>query len=151
TLNPPADAVQGSYDIAVVADGELSSTESVDVIEYDPIGRTYLVTPAVVNLQAFDVAFGPALRAGYVDGRSDLVYQGLQRIGIDVTLLSDSDLASGDLDRFDTIMVGLYGYAARPALAAANDRLLEWVEDGGNLVVQYHRPSDNWDPEATPP
>src|SRR5690606_21840832 len=39
TLNPPADAVQGSYDIAVVADGELSSTESVDVIEYDHIGR----------------------------------------------------------------------------------------------------------------
>ncbi|HET8984291.1 MAG TPA: hypothetical protein VFN03_00905, partial [Trueperaceae bacterium] len=63
----------------------------------------------------------------------------------------DSDLASGDLTAYDTIMVGLYGYAARPALAAANDRLMDWVEAGGNLVVQYHRPSDNWDPEGTPP
>jgi hypothetical protein len=151
TLIPPADATQGSYDITVVAAGELTSSESVDVIEYSHIGRTYLVTPAVVSLQAFDVAFDPDLRVGYVDGGSDLVYEGLRRIGMDVTLLSDSDLASGDLTAYDTIMVGLYGYAARPALAAANDRLMEWVEAGGNLVVQYHRPSDNWDPEGTPP
>lgn len=151
TVVPPEGVERASYDIAVVAEGELASTESVDVIEYDHIGRTYLVTPAVVNLQAFDVAYDPELRVGYVDGGSDLVYEGLRRIGIDVTLLSDSDLASGDLSQYDTIMVGLYGYAARPALAAANSRLLEWVEAGGNLVVQYHRPRDNWDPESTPP
>ena len=47
---------------------------------------------------AATVAYDPALRIGYVDGGSDLVYEGLRRIGMDVTLLSDSDLASGDLN-----------------------------------------------------
>ena len=115
------------------------------------MGRTYLVTPAAVNVQAFEVAYDPDLRIGYVATGSDLVYEGLQRIGMDVTLLNDADLATGNLDRFDTILVGIYGYAARPDLAAANARLLEWVENGGNLLVQYHRPRDNWDPENTSP
>ena len=151
TLLPPEDLSSGSYDVAVVAEGELSSSESVRVIEYDHIGRTYLVTPATVNLQAFEVDFDPGLRVGYVATGSDLVYEGLRRIGIDVTLLEEADLSTGDLSEYDTIVVGIYGYGARPDLAAANARLLDWVEAGGNLLVQYHRPRDGWDPESTPP
>ncbi|CAN5898845.1 PIG-L family deacetylase [soil metagenome] len=151
TLLPPEGIESGSYDIGVVAEGELSSDENVRVVEYEHVGRTYLVTPATVNLQAFEVAFDPSLRVGYVATGSDTVYEGLQRIGINVELLDAATLATGDLSRFDTIMVGIYGYGARPDLAAANTRLKQWVEDGGNLVVQYHRPRDNWDPETTAP
>lgn len=151
TLLPPEGVSSGSYDIGVVAEGELASEESVRVIDYEHVGRTYLVTPATVNLQAFEVAFDPNLRVGYVATGSDTVYEGLQRIGMNVTLLDESDLATGDLSQYDTIVVGIYGYGARPDLAAANARLKSWVEDGGNLVVQYHRPRDNWDPESTPP
>ena len=151
TLLPPEGITSDAYEVGVVAEGELTSSESVRVIEYDHVGRTYLVTPAAVNVQAFEVEVDPNLRIGYVATGSDLVYEGLERIGLDVTLLEDADLATGDLDRFDTILVGIYGYAARPDLAAANARLLEWVEAGGNLLVQYHRPRDNWDPESTSP
>ena len=151
TLTPPEEAETGSYDIGVVAVGELGSSESVRRIEYDHVGLTYLVTPAAVNVQAFEVAFDPDLRVGYVATGSDLVYEGLQRIGMDVTLLSEADLSTGDLSAYDTVMVGIYGYQARPDLAAVNARLRDWVEAGGNLVVQYHRPRDNWDPESTPP
>ena len=151
TLAPPEGVSSGSYDIGVVTQGELSSDESVRVVEYEHVGRTYLVTPAAVNLQAFEVAFDPNLRVGYVTTGSDTVYEGLQRIGINVELLDAATLATGDLSPYDTIMVGIYGYGARPDLAAANARLKSWVEDGGNLVVQYHRPRDNWDPETTAP
>ena len=151
TIAPPEGVSSGSYDIGVAATGELSSDENVRVVEYEHVGRTYLVTPAAVNLQAFEVAFDPNLRVGYVTTGSDTVYEGLQRIGIDVELLDAATLATGDLSGYDTIMVGIYGYGARPDLAAANTRLQQWVEDGGNLVVQYHRPRDNWDPETTAP
>ena len=107
--------------------------------------------PAEANLKTLDVAFDPELRIGYVDAGSDTVYDGLRRIGMNVDLLTESDLTTGDLSVYDTIVVGIYAYRARPDLLAVNDRLLAWVEDGGNLLVQYHRPADAWDPETVPP
>lgn len=151
TITPPENVEPGSYDFQVRADGEYTSSEYVDLIEYDHIGRTYLVTPARANLQAFEVAFNETLRVGYVASGSDLVYEGLRRIGMQVDLLTEGDLTTGNLDQYDTIMVGIYGYRARPDLLASNSRLMSWVENGGNLIVQYHRPRDNWDPNSTPP
>jgi hypothetical protein len=60
-------------------------------------------------------------------------------MGVDVTLLGDDDLASGDLARFDTIVVGVRASESRPAFAAANARLLQYVRDGGTLIVQYQQ------------
>ncbi len=151
TLTPPAGLAEGSYDFNVRAEGDLNSTDFIRVIEYQHVGKTYLVTPAVANLQSLEVAFDPNLRIGYVDGGSDLVYEGLSRIGMNVDLMTEDDLTTGDLNEFDTIIVGIYAYRTRPDLMAANARLLEWVENGGNLVVTYHRPADAWDAENVPP
>ena len=35
------------------------------------------------------------------------------------------------------IVLGIRAYASRPELAANNRRLLDYVRNGGNLVVQY--------------
>lgn len=151
TLTPPEGLPEGSYDFTVRAEGELESTDFVQLIEYEHIGRTYLVTPAVANLQSLQVAFDPNIRIGYVDGGSDLVFEGLRRVGMNVDLMTEDDLTTGDLNDFDTIIVGIYAYRTRPDLLATNARLLNWVENGGNLVVTYHRPADAWDPESVPP
>jgi LmbE family N-acetylglucosaminyl deacetylase len=151
TLLPPEGLASGSYDFEIVADGAASSASWVRVVDYQHIDRSYMVLPATVNVQAFEVVFDESLRVGYVDSGVDLVPEALRRIGVQVELLSGDELTSGDLSGYDTIMVGVYGYRLRPDLAAANERLLEWVRNGGNLVVQYHRPFDNWDPNSTPP
>jgi LmbE family N-acetylglucosaminyl deacetylase len=151
TLIPPEGVGEGSFDFTVRAEGEAESSDFIQVIEYPHVGRTYLVTPAQANLQAFEVAFDEDLRVGYVAGGSDEVYEGLRNIGVQVDLLTEADLTTGDLDRYDTIMVGIYAYRTRPDLMASNARLLEWVEQGGNLLVQYHRPFDNWEPNTVPP
>ena len=151
TLTPPEGLPEGSYDFTVSAEGELNSTDYIRVIEYQHVGRTYLVTPAQANLKSLEVAFDPNIRIGYVDGGSDLVYEGLSRIGMNVELMSEDDLTIGDLDNFDTIIVGIYAYRTRPDLLASNARLLDWVENGGNLVVTYHRPADAWDANSVPP
>lgn len=151
TLTPPEGLEEGRYDFNVRAEGDLNSTDYIRVIEYEHIGRTYLVTPAVANVQSVDVKFDPNLRIGYVDGGSDTVYEGLRRIGMNVSLLTEDDLTTGDLNDYDTVIVGIYAYRSRPDLLAANARLLRWVENGGNLIVTYHRPVDNWDADNIPP
>jgi hypothetical protein len=76
---------------------------------------------------------------GYVMGGGDRVPEAIRRLGLPVTLLSDDDLASGDLARYDTIVVGVRASEARPAFVAANARLLQYVRDGGTLIVQYQQ------------
>jgi hypothetical protein len=55
-------------------------------------------------------------------------------------MLDADQLASGDLSRFDTIVVGIRASETRPDFVANHGRLLQYVRDGGTLVVQYQQP-----------
>ena len=49
-----------------------------------------------------------------------------------------ADINAGDLSAYDVIVLGIRAYAARPELAAANARLLDYVKQGGVIIVQYN-------------
>ena len=151
TVTVPDDLAPDSYRLELRAEGDAASKQMVQRISYPHIGTNYMVTPARIEVQAFPVVVSQELRVGYVAGGSDTVDEALRKLGVQVELLDESTLTAGDLSVYDSIVVGVYAYAARPDLAAANNRLLNYVKNGGNLVVQYHRPSDNWDPETTAP
>jgi LmbE family N-acetylglucosaminyl deacetylase len=91
---------------------------------------------AAVRLVPVALAKGKP-RIGYVPGAGDKVAESLAHVGYDVTILDDDTLASGDLSRFDTIVIGIRAMNARPTLAAQRERLLTFVEKGGRVVVQY--------------
>ena len=55
-----------------------------------------------------------------------------------VHLLQPADINAGDLSAYDVIVLGIRAYAARPELAASNGRLLDYVKQGGVLIVQYN-------------
>jgi hypothetical protein len=59
-------------------------------------------------------------------------------LGYDVILLTDEELESGDLGRFDAIVAGIRANKTRERLAVVQPRLLQYVEDGGTLIVQYN-------------
>jgi hypothetical protein len=71
-------------------------------------------------------------------GSGDEVAEGLRHLGYDVALLSDDDLESMDLSRFDAIVAGIRAYNTRQRLAIVQPRLLRYVEEGGTLIVQYN-------------
>jgi hypothetical protein len=54
-------------------------------------------------------------------------------------MLDTDALTFGDLSKYDAIVVGVRAYELRPELAGANKRLLDYVSNGGTLVVQYNR------------
>jgi hypothetical protein len=84
------------------------------------------------------VKVAPGLRVGYVTGTGDAVPASLENIGIKTDFLSPQDVAQGNLQRFDVIVLGVRAYAARPELATNNSRLLEYVKNGGVVVIQYN-------------
>ncbi|MEE8272009.1 MAG: NEW3 domain-containing protein [Alphaproteobacteria bacterium] len=149
TVTPPDYLAPGRHVLPVTIDGV--AARSVRTIAHGHLRTAHVVTPATVTVQAMTVALPPALKVGYVDGGSDRVHVGLRQIGVDVELLDAEALARGDLGRYDTIVVGIFAYRTRPDLLAANERIKDFVARGGNLVTQYHRPWDAWDPETVPP
>jgi LmbE family N-acetylglucosaminyl deacetylase len=105
--------------------------------ESNAMAEVFVVRPAAVSIHVVDAAFVPTLRCGYVRGVEDQVVPALERFGVDVAYLSEEDLAFGDLSRFDTVVVGPNAYLVRPHLREAADRLLEYADAGGTLIVQY--------------
>jgi hypothetical protein len=79
------------------------------------------------------------VKVGYIMGSGDQVPDALRRMGVDVTMIDDELLSTGDLSRFDTIVVGVRASEGRPAFVANNGRLLDYMQRGGTLVVQYQQ------------
>lgn len=75
---------------------------------------------------------------GYVMGPGDDVPAALAQAGYRVTLLGDDDILSGNLSAFDAIVVGVRAFNSRDALKRSSRRLLDYVDSGGTLVVQYN-------------
>ena len=77
---------------------------------------------------------------GYIMGSGDEVPDALRRMGVDVTMIDREMLATGDLSRFDTIVVGVRASEARPDFVAEPRRgSRAYMERGGTLVVQYQQ------------
>jgi LmbE family N-acetylglucosaminyl deacetylase len=122
----------------------------VTPITYRHIGRSSFRAPAVLNILSLDLKLPQHTQVGYVGGGADRVGIWLARMGLDVTEL-DTQALAGDLSQFTTIVVGIFAFGLREDLAGATQRLHRFVEEGGHLVTLYHRPTDGWDPAATPP
>ena len=129
------------YAIQAIAtyNGEAYTT-GYQVIDHPDLEPRHLYRPAVMTLHSIPLKLPSTVSVGYIMGVGDRVPEALQQIGIDVEMLDREELRTGDLDRFDTILVGIRAYAVRQDLIAYNSRLLEYVHNGGNLIVQYQTP-----------
>ncbi len=95
---------------------------------------------ATYRTAGVDVKVAPGLKVGYIMGTGDDVPESLADIGVHVNLLSRQDVVSADLSSYDAIVLGIRAYAARPELKTSSSRLLEYVKNGGVVVVQYQTP-----------
>lgn len=119
------------------ADGR-EYVEGYDMIEKRDLETRFLYRPATVGVRGVDVNVAPGLHVGYVMGVGDEVPRGIEQLGARVTLLGEAELASGSLQQYDAIVTGTRAYAVRPDLRTYNQRLLDYVREGGNLIVLYN-------------
>jgi len=56
-----------------------------------------------------------------------------------VVMLREKDIVGSNLGQFDAIIAGVRAYDVHPWLVARHDVLMQYVKEGGNLVVQYNR------------
>ena len=129
---------EGRYVFGVTAEGEMGRyAEGFRTIEYPHIHPIRLYRSSAVWLQAVEVAVPAGLQVAYVQGVGDLSAAGLRQLGVPVAVVTPQELPLLDLTHFTTLIVGPRAYQVSPELRAYNRRLLDFVKDGGTLLVQY--------------
>ena len=134
------EAPAGEYRVgAFVEHAGQRYAEGYQVVEYAHTERRHIGRPAAGAFKIIDVAIAPDLLVGYVEGVGDAVPPAIEQLGAQIEFIGADDLAWGDLSRFDVIVTGVRAYERRQDLRANNARLLEYVEDGGTVIVQYNK------------
>ena len=123
---------------AVAVSGGREYREGYETIQHRDLETRYLYRDATATVRGIDLTIAPGLRVGYVMGVGDDVPGGLSQLGVDVQLLGSQELATADLSRLNAIITGTRAYAVREDLKTHNRRLLDYVKNGGNLIVLYN-------------
>jgi LmbE family N-acetylglucosaminyl deacetylase len=146
TVTPPVKLLKGNFKISAYveraadhAHGDKAEKFTTSLEPLPTLPTQFWSEPAQCAVHAFDVLVPANFRVGYVTAESEPVPEALQRLGIRVEMLDAVALAFRDLSPFNAIVVGVRTYELRPDLPGANQRLLDYVSNGGTLVVQYQR------------
>ncbi len=124
---------------AVVRSGGVEHEHGVELIDYPHVEPVPFLQEARFEVSHFAVAVRPGLRVGYISGPGDSGARALADLGIDVEVLGPEEVRSGDLDRFDTIVLGIRVYETREDLRSSNERLLDYARRGGTVITQYNQ------------
>jgi LmbE family N-acetylglucosaminyl deacetylase len=123
---------------AQLTSGTKAYGEGYTVVTREDLGTFYYYQPAVQRVSIVDVKVPRDLKIGYIMGAGDDIPTVLDQIGMNVTMIPADKLASEDLSKYQTIVLGIRAYDTQKGVIDNNKRLLDFVENGGRLVVQYN-------------
>ena len=136
----PQNLHEGTYKVTARAEyNGKQYAEGFKVITRPDLDSYYAYRPATENVQAVDVKLPGQLKIGYIMGTGDEIPSVLQSVGLSTSIITAQELASGDLSRYGTIVVGIRAYDTRTDVREHNRRLLDYVNSGGTLIVQYNQ------------
>ena len=125
----PSDTTTGDFSLEAKASYENDSI---------PSGPERLIV-SKSTVKIVDVKVADDLYVGYVKSYDNTLERTLKQLNVKSQALKGDDLRFGDLSIYDTIILDIRAYLVRKDLIASNQRLLDYVSDGGNLVVMYHK------------
>ena len=139
-VTAPAGVRPASFPVSAsfVAGGR-TYTRGLQLVDYPHVRARPIYHDAASTIRAFDVRVPAGLRVAYVTGAGEEGPGILEQLGITPAVLTADSLAGANLSRYDVIVTGIRAYEVRPDLGASNPRLLEYVRNGGTLIVQYNK------------
>lgn len=121
----------------IIEDDGHTYAQGIQTISYDHIPTITLFPDAAGRLVTVDLQHN-GRKLGYIDGAGDLVAASLHQVGYEVTHLTEKDIMNGDLSQYDAIITGVRVYNINPRIKYWQPRLMEYVKNGGTLLVQYN-------------
>ncbi|MDX5347541.1 MAG: PIG-L family deacetylase, partial [Hymenobacteraceae bacterium] len=135
-LFAPEQASEGELQAYVMYKGQRFS-QGIKEIKYSHIPTQVLFPEATAKVVKLDIKI-KGKDIAYVMGAGDEVPASLRQIGYDVTVLQPHELTEKRLKKFDAVIMGVRAYNTVDELRFRQAALLEYVKDGGTMIVQYN-------------
>lgn len=130
-------ATNGKFEASVIINSSLILNKSIKRIEYDHIPYQFILSDAEAGLINIDLK-KTGLNIGYISGAGDDVPAALKQIGYNVTMLTDELLLNENFSKFNAIVTGIRAYNTNDRLQIYFTKLMDYIKNGGNLIVQYN-------------
>jgi LmbE family N-acetylglucosaminyl deacetylase len=138
-------STEGFYELRVSLDaGGRTYNEGFTEITRDDLDRFFYFHPAAERISIVDVKLPERLRVCYVPGAGDEVADTLDQLGMNVKRLPAENVSADTLKDCDTVVLGIRAYDTQPALKERNKLLLDFVDDGGTMLVQNNFSTDDF-------
>jgi hypothetical protein len=135
----PANLKEGRSEIRAVLDaGGTKYAEGYTLVTREDLGSAYYFAPAVQRVSIVDVKIPKDLKVGYILGAGDDIPTVLEQIGMNVTVIPAEKIATENLAQYGAIVLGVRAYDAQKDVVANSQKLLDYVFNGGTLVVQHN-------------
>ncbi len=135
-LIPAKEMREGKLEASLNIGGKIYN-KSIRRIDYDHIPAQFILTDCEAKLVQVDLK-KTGNTIGYIPGAGDDVAECLKQIGYDISILNDEALANENLSKYHAIITGVRAYNTNEKLQNMYPRLMEYVNQGGNLIVQYN-------------
>ena len=136
TVIPPKKQNEGIIS-PLITIGNKTYTKELIEIDYDHIPFQTVLLPSESKVVRLDIK-KKGNNIAYIEGAGDVVPESLRQIGYNVAILKPEDITKENLSRFDAVVIGIRAYNTVPALNFKQEILFEFVENGGNMIVQYN-------------
>ena len=124
----------------ILTDKNGNKIHSYTDITYDHIATQSIFREAKVECVNLNVLINPS-KVAYIKGVDDVVPQAIEQLGFEVEVFEVSNLALLDLSSYSSVVLGIRIYNVHPELTNYHEKLYKYVENGGNLVMQYNTAS----------
>jgi LmbE family N-acetylglucosaminyl deacetylase len=135
-LFPPKGQVESMISPVVMMGDDRYSKEVV-TIEYDHIPTQTVMLDSKAKVVRVNLEKAGE-KVGYIMGAGDAIPESLEQIGYEVTLLDDKAITPENLARFDAVILGVRAYNTEDRLKFHQPKLMEYVKNGGTMIVQYN-------------
>lgn len=135
-ITPPANPSEATLSPLVKVGGVTYSSE-ITKISYNHIPEQTVVLPAETKLVKLNIE-KRGQNIGYIEGAGDVIPESLEQIGYTVTRIPIGSITAKSLEKYDAVVMGIRAYNIIEELKYSQPALLKYVENGGNLIVQYN-------------
>ena len=135
-LTPPAHEDESFISPIIKINGK-ELTKELITIAYDHIPAQSVLLPSEAKVVRLNIQ-KVGEHIGYIVGAGDKVPESLEQIGYQVHTVDPKSISAGSLDKYDAVVVGIRAYNVVSDLKFKQKYLFDYVEKGGNLIIQYN-------------
>ena len=135
-VTPPKNQSEGKLKVNVTSNGKTYNKELVE-INYNHIPKQSVLLTSEAKVVRLNIKT-IGTKIGYIKGAGDAIPESLQQIGYTVNLINPIEINEKNLLSYDAIVLGIRAYNVVKDLKFKQKYLLAYVENGGNMIVQYN-------------